>query len=76
MTKKQQIQPWSHSMASFIPLTCVTLCQFYSVTSPVLFTKITNYEMREKKIFCMYSCFNVSRDIKEGRKSYHHHRFI
>ena len=47
-------------MAFFIPFTCVTLCQFYSITSHVLFTKTTNYGMREKKIFCIYSCFGIS----------------
>ena len=31
--------------------------------------KMRNYRMREKKIICIYGCFNVSRYIKGGRKS-------
>ena len=44
-------------MAFLIPLTCVTLCQFYFITSDVLFTKnnkrmgMREKGMREKKIF-------------------------
>ena len=42
-------------MALFIPWTIVTLYQFYSITSPVLFTKNYKlYDMREKKIFFVY----------------------
>ena len=54
--KKQQI---NHGiihvtciMAFFIPLTCVTLCQFFYVTSRILSTKITKYET--EKVFCVY----------------------
>ena len=37
----------------FIPFTCVTINQFYSTTSPVLFTqKVINYGMR--KYICVY----------------------
>ena len=35
----------------FIPFTCITLCQFYFITSPVLLKKISNYGMRKMKIF-------------------------
>ena len=55
-------------MAFFIPLTCVTLFQFYSITSVVFSLKTTNYGMREEKIFCIYGCFSVSCYIKGGRK--------
>ena len=54
-------------MALFIPFTCVTLCQLYSITSPVLL-KISNYGMRKTKIFCIYGYFLISRFIKGGRK--------
>ena len=54
----------------FLPFTCVTLCQFYSLSSLSYSLKITNYGMREKKIFCIYGCFNLSRYIKEGKKSH------
>ena len=53
----------------FIPFILVTACQFYSVTSLVLFTKNKkNYGMREKKISCIYGWLIVSRYIKGGRK--------
>ena len=32
--------------------------------------KITNYGMREKKIFCIYGCFSVSSYIKGCRRSH------
>ena len=41
----------TYIMAFFIPLTCVTRCQFYFITFFVLFTKNNYYGMREKKIF-------------------------
>ena len=41
-------------MAFFIPLTCVILYQFYSITSSELFTT-NNYGIKEKKIlYIMY----------------------
>ena len=30
--------------------------------------KMKNYGVREKKIFCIYGCFSISRYIKGGRK--------
>ena len=52
-------------MAFFIPLTCVTLSPFYSISSLVLFTKNNNYKMRGKNIFCVYGYFiSVSRKMK------------
>ena len=47
-------------MEFFVTFTYVTLYQFYSIISPVLL-KLTNYGMREKKIFCIYECFSISR---------------
>ena len=38
-------------MAFFIPLTCDTLCQFYSITSPVLFTKNNKLLHQRKEDF-------------------------
>ena len=39
-------------IAFFIPFICVILSQFYSITSPVLFTKNNKLcGMRKKKIF-------------------------
>ena len=55
-------------MVFLIPLTCVTLCHFCSATSPVLFTKLTNYGMREKKVFWVYGC--TQKNLGEG-----HHFF-
>ena len=58
-------------MAFFIQLSYVTFCQFYSITSPVLFTKITNYGMREKKILLyMYGCVSVLCYINGDKKFY------
>ena len=45
----------------------VTLCQFYSITSPVLL-KVSNYGERKMKTFCKYGCFSKSRYIKGGIK--------
>ena len=51
----------------------IRLCHTFLILtlSPLLSysPKITNYGVREKKIFCMYGCFNVSRYIKGGKKS-------
>ena len=63
-------------MAFFIPLIFVTLYQFYSIISSVLFTKfhyehgsmLRNYRIREKKIFCIYGYFSVSVYFKGGKK--------
>ena len=40
-------------MTFFIPFTCVTLCQFHPITSPVLFIKNnkTNYRWEKRKLF-------------------------
>ena len=38
-------------MAFFTPLTCVTLRQFYSITSPVLFTKNSKLRNDRKEDF-------------------------
>ena len=53
-------------MAFFTPFNFVTLCQFYVVTSPV--TSLRNYRIREMKVFCIYSCFSVSRYINGKKK--------
>ena len=59
-------------MAFFTQFSLVTLCQFHSNTSPLLFvTSLRNYRMREKKIFCIYGSFNVSHYYKVGKKSHH-----
>ena len=59
-------------MALFIPWTIVTLYQFYSITSPVLFTK--NYKLydieRKEDFFCVWLVQRVSRYIKGDRKSH------
>ena len=56
----------------FILFTCVTLCQFSSITSSITSSsyalKIKSYGAKEKKIFCIYDCFGISRYIKGGRK--------
>ena len=61
-------------MAFFIPFTCIhSLCQFYSNSSPVLFTKNNKLRNERKDNFSVctaYSCFSLSRYIKGGRKSY------
>ena len=46
-------------MAFFIPLPCSTLCEFYSITSPVLFNKNNKLWNKGKEDF-LYSYFNVS----------------
>ena len=59
-------------------VTCVTVGIFhrilllnFTLSSPLCYSlKIRNYVMREKKIFCIYGYFNVSRFIKGGRKSH------
>ena len=48
-------------MAFFIPFTCVALCQFYSVTSPVAITIIKKAMEWEKKIFLLEKSFFCSR---------------
>ena len=37
---------------------CVTLCQFYSISSPFLLIKTK--KIWNEKIFCMYGCFSIS----------------
>ena len=49
-------------MAFFIPLICVTLSRFYTLSPPLCYSlKITNYGMRKKNIFRIYGCQSVSR---------------
>ena len=55
-------------MKFFIPFTCVTLCQLYSITSSVLW-KVSNYGMRKIENFCIHCCFSETHYIKGGRKS-------
>ena len=38
-------------MPFFIPFSCVTLCQFYSINSPVLFTKNNKFSNERKEDF-------------------------
>ena len=64
------LQIVTYIIAFFTPFNVVTLCQFYSITSPALFTKLHSEMKREKKIFCIYGCFTISRYIKGGRKSH------
>ena len=50
----------------FNPFILVTVCQFYSVPSLVLFNKNEkNYGIKEKKLFCIYGCFIVSRSRRQ-----------
>ena len=56
-------------MTFFIPFTYVTLCQFYSITFPLLITKINKLWNKRKKHF-LYIWFTVSCYVKVGRKSY------
>ena len=75
-TIQNVLQKFTCIMVFFIPFTCITLYLFYR--SPLLryAIKITNNGMREKKIFCMYNYFHVSRYIKGGRKSHYVHNRI
>ena len=41
----------TYIMPFLIPLTCVTLCQFYSITSRVLFTKKNKLWNERKEVF-------------------------
>ena len=76
MTTKQQInhgviqKVGTCIMPFFIPLTCIRLCQFYSITSLVLFIK--NYKLwnERKDVFWTSGCFSLSRYIKGSRKWY------
>ena len=43
----------TYIMTLFIPFTCVTLCQLYSITSPMLL-KVSNYGIRKINIFSIY----------------------
>ena len=54
-------------MAFFIPFTCVTLCQFYSITSPVLFTK-NNKLWNERKEDFLYTWLLQRITLYQGRK--------
>lgn len=48
-------------MGFFIPFTCVTLCQFHFVTSPVLFSR--NIKLWNKRIIQAIS-FNKMKNLK------------
>ena len=56
-------------MAFFIPFLCVTLFQFFSITSPVLFKKNKKLWKERREDF-LYGCFSLSRYIKGDRKSH------
>ena len=60
----------AYIMEFFIPFhsTCVTLCQFFSIASPVLFNRNNKLWNERKKISYIYGCFSESRYIKGGRK--------
>ena len=50
----------------------INLCHTFSILLyhlPLGYSLKTNYGMTEKKNFCIYGCFSVSRFIKGGRKS-------
>ena len=77
MTRKQQInhgaiQSVCHFHNGIIySINYVTLCQFYTLSPPLCYSlKLTNYGMREKRIFCIYDYYSESRYIKRSRKSY------
>ena len=58
-------------IAFFIPFIWVTLCQFYSCTTPVAYTKKSKLRTERKGDFLYaYGCFRVSCYVKGGRKSY------
>ena len=62
-------------MAFFIPLTCVTLCQFFYVTSRILSTKITKYET--EKVFCVYGSSPyhlISKEVENSILRHNHNR--
>ena len=44
-------------MAFFTPFTCITLCQFYCITSPLLFTKNKELWNERKEVFCIHGCY-------------------
>ena len=74
MTVKQHINHGANvtichlQISFFIPLNCVTLSQFYSITSLELFTKNNELWNERNEDFCIYGCLIVSRYIKGGRK--------
>ena len=60
MTTKKQIHHGTIQkvgtciMPFFIPLTCITLCQYYSITSLVLFTKNSKLWNERKDVLPHY----------------------
>ena len=58
-------------MSFFVPLTCVTLFQFYSITSLVLLCKNSELWNERKEDIFIYGCFSVIAlaYVKGGRKS-------
>ena len=65
MTIKQQINHES------IQRVCHLYNVNFTLSPPLCYSlKITNYGLREKKIFCINGCFSVSRYVKGGRKSH------
>ena len=51
-------------MAFFTTFNFVRLCQLYSITSPVLFTKLNLTKKlynERKEVFGIYGCINVNR---------------
>ena len=65
-TKDGAMQKVCHSIELF-----VTLCQFSSNTTPVLFIKLLKetIEWEIRRLFFVYDCFSLSRCIKGGKKS-------
>ena len=63
--------------AFYIPSTYITLCQFYSITSPMLLTKNKLWNERKEDFFvCMAASGYHVRYIKGGRKSHYGHNRI
>ena len=60
------------TMTFFTPFTFVKPCQFKPITSHVLFI----YGIKEKKIFCIYGCFSVSRYAKEVKNYILRHNWV
>ena len=63
-------------MAFFIPFTCIALSQFYSITSPVLFTKNNKIwnEKKEDFLYIATSGYHVISKEMENRVFRHHLR--
>ena len=71
------MRPFKKYVTSIIAFSTWFTFVNFTLPLPLCYSlKIRNYRMREKKIFCIYGCFSLSRYIKGGRNHIFRHERI